>query len=62
MYVCLQFTTPQVELSSEQIDRIMGTDEFSAFVNRTTRLIERAMSETSDILFDKVINGGKEGR
>lgn len=57
-----QFTTPQVELSSEQVDRIMGTDDFSAFVNRTTRLIERAMSETSDILFDNVINGGKEGR
>ena len=40
----------------------MGTEEFGAFVNRAARLVERAMSDTSDILFDQVINGGKEGR
>ena len=59
----LQFTTPlQVELSSEQVDRIMASDEFCSFVNRASRLMERAMSDTSDILFDQIINGGKEGR
>jgi hypothetical protein len=40
----------------------MGTEEFGSFVNRASRLIERAMSNASDILFDQVINGGKDGR
>lgn len=59
----MQFTTPhQLELSSEQVDHIMGSEEFGAFVNRASRLMERAMSEASDILFDQLINGGKEDR
>ena len=63
MYSPVQFTTPhQLELSSEQVDHIMGSEEFGAFVNRASRLMERAMSDTSDILFDQVINGGKEDR
>ncbi len=40
----------------------MSSDEFGAFVNRASRLMERAMSDTADILFDQVINGSKEGK
>ena len=42
-------------MSQEQLDRIMLSEDFSVFVERTSRLMERALCDSSDILFDQVL-------
>ena len=43
---------PMVEMSSEQVERIVESDSFSLFMDRAGRLMERALCEPSDIFFD----------
>ena len=49
------------ELSQEQLDRILVSDDFKVFVDRTTRLVERALCDSSDILFDYLTGANGEG-
>ena len=49
------------ELSQEQLDRILISDDFKVFVDRTTRLVERALCDSSDILFDYLTGANGEG-
>ena len=51
---------PVVELTSEQMERIVSSENFVSFVDRTSRLVERALSGPSDILFDYMIGKGIE--
>ena len=41
-----------VDLSEEEKKQLMMTEEFHAFFDRTTRIIERALTENSDIYVD----------
>ena len=50
-----------VELSGEQVDRIVASDDFGAFMDRASRLVERALCDSSDILFD-YLRGDSEER
>ncbi len=45
---------PVVEFTAEQVERIVSSDNFVSFVDRTSRLVERALSGPSDILFDYI--------
>ena len=47
-------------MNSEQIDRIVSSDNFVSFIDRTSRLVERALCDTSDILFDYIVGNGVE--
>ena len=49
-------------MSAEQQDKIVASDEFMTFFDRASRLVERALSEPSDILFDYAAGSGEEGR
>ena len=51
---------PMMELTSEQMERIVSSDNFVSFVDRASRLVERALSGPSDILFDYMIGKGLE--
>lgn len=51
-----------LEMSAEQRDKIIASDEFLTFFDRASRLVERALSGPSDILFDYVSGSGEEGR
>lgn len=51
-----------MEMSSEQRDKIVASDEFLTFFDRASRLVERALTTPSDILFDYVSGSGEEGR
>ena len=51
-----------LEMSAEQRDKIVASDEFITFFDRASRLVERALCEPSDILFDYVAGSGEEGR
>ena len=50
------------ELSQEQLDRVLVSDDFKVFVDRTSRLMERALCDSSDILFDYITGANGEGR
>ena len=50
-----------IELSGEQVDRIVASDDFCSFMDRASRLVERALCEPSDILFD-FLRGDSEER
>ena len=50
-----------IELSGEQVDRIVASDDFCSFMDRASRLVERALCDTSDILFD-ILRGDSEER
>lgn len=45
----------------EECTRIMNSDDYKTFINRTSLLMERALSDRTDIIFDEIINEGKEG-
>lgn len=49
-------------MSAEQRDKITASDEFMTFFDRASRLVERALCEPSDILFDYVSGSAEEGR
>ena len=51
-----------MEISPEQRDSVERSSEFVSFLDRTSRLVERALSGPSDILFDYVAGSGEEGR
>ena len=51
-----------LEISAEQRDKIVASDEFMIFFDRASRLVERALCSPSDILFDYVSGSGEEGR
>jgi hypothetical protein len=51
-----------MEMSPEQRDRIIASDGFMTFFDRASRLVERALCEPSDILFDYVSGSMEEGR
>ena len=40
------------ELSDEEKERIMASEDFQRFLDRSTRVVERAMSENVDIFVD----------
>lgn len=42
----------RITLSEEQKEHIISSEEFSAFIERSSRVMERALADTSDILFD----------
>ena len=48
-------------MSGEQVDRIVASDDFSTFIDRATRLMERALCDSSDILFDYIVGNEGEG-
>lgn len=48
-----------MELSAEQIEKEMSSEKFVTFIDRTSRLMERALCDSSDILFDYIIGGGE---
>ena len=50
------------EMSSEQKEKIIGSDEFMTFFDRASRVVERALCEPSDIFFDHIAGTGEEGR
>ncbi len=52
-------TSPMTELSTEQVEKIMVSEDFVTFVDRTSRLMERALCDSSDILFDYIIGDGE---
>lgn len=54
-------TFSHLEYSGEQVDRIMATEDFSTFIDRASRLVERALCDSSDILFDYISGEGEEG-
>lgn len=54
-------TFSHLEFSGEQVDRIMATEDFSTFIDRASRLVERALCDSSDILFDYISGEGEEG-
>ena len=37
----------------------MGSEEFVTFIDRASLLVERALCETSDILFDYIVGDGE---
>ena len=41
-----------VELSEEEKQQIMITDEYKRFIDRTSRLMERALTQDVDIFVD----------
>lgn len=49
-------------MSAEQRDKIVASDEFMTFFDRAARLVERAITTPSDILFDYVSGSGGQGR
>jgi dynein intermediate chain len=51
-----------MEISAEQRDKIVASDEFLTFFDRASRLVERALTKPSDILFDYVSGSGEDGR
>ena len=51
-----------MELSPEQRDKIIASDSFMTFFDRASRLVERALCDPSDILFDYVSGSMEEGR
>ncbi|XP_064397759.1 cytoplasmic dynein 1 intermediate chain 1-like [Halichondria panicea] len=51
---------PVVEFTAEQVERIVSSDNFVSFVDRTSRLVERALSGPSDILFDYITGNSVE--
>ena len=51
-----------LEMSAEQRDKIIASDEFLTFFDRASRLVERALCSPSDILFDYISGSGEEGR
>lgn len=48
------------ELTDDQRDRIVRSDEFNVFLDRTSRLVERALCNSTDIMFD-TLGPGEEG-
>ena len=51
-----------LEMSAEQRDKIVASDEFLSFFDRASRLVERALCSPADILFDYVSGSGDDGR
>ena len=43
---------PPQELTEEQKERIVSSEDFSLFMERAARLVERALCDSSDIMFD----------
>ena len=48
-----------LEFSGEQVDKIMATEDFSIFIDRASRLMERALCDP-DILFDHILGEGED--
>ena len=59
-FYLVQAPSYQTELSQEQLDRILLSDDFKVFVDRTSRLVERALCDSSDILFDYLTGANGE--
>ena len=55
-----QGVLPLRDLSEEQKERIARSDDFTVFLDRTSRLVERALSNSADIMFD-ALGPGDEG-
>ena len=51
---------PLDALSDEQKGQIVSSEDFAAFVERSARVMERALADTSDILFDFVTDRDEE--
>jgi len=46
------FSEPVIELSDDQKDQILNSQEFGKFFDKATRLMERALCEDIDIFMD----------
>lgn len=55
--ICISLCVPVVELSEEQKQMIILSEDFQRFVLKAGRIVERALSETVDIYTD-YIGGG----
>lgn len=53
-FLTISFTVkaPPRELTEEEKQQILHSEEFLIFFDRTIRVIERALAEDSDIFFD----------
>lgn len=50
--IVIETQTEPVELSKEQVDSLLVSDSFSAFFDRSSKIMERALHEEYDILTD----------
>ena len=48
-------------LSEEQIEQIMASEEFGVFMDQSSRVMERALADSSDILFDRLMEHEEQG-
>lgn len=49
---------PQGRLNDDNIKLILQSEEFATFIERSSLVMERALAETTDLLFD--LSAGKE--
>lgn len=49
---------PRGKLTEENRELILQSEEFSMFIERSSLVMERALAETADILFD--LSSGRE--
>lgn len=51
-----------VELSEEEKQQILQSTDFSAFIERSSRMIEHAMAEPSGLFFELMMGDGEIAR
>ena len=51
---------PQGKINDESRQLILQSEEFAAFIERSSLVMERLLAETSDVLFD--ISAGNEAK
>ena len=55
-HVTAEPSVPLLSMSDDQKYLIVGSDEFSSFLERSSRVMERALADSSDILFDFIVD------
>ena len=56
--VTLSCNTVNKELSEEEREAVMATNEFHQFLSRAALVMERALTDPSDIMFDCYLDDG----
>ena len=60
-FATLNYHTVPKELTEEEKNQIIGSEDFAVFFDHSTRLIERALSEQVDIFTDYAGKGDDDG-
>ena len=60
-FASLTYLTVPKELTEEEKNQIIGSEDFAVFFDHSTRLIERALSEQVDIFTDYAGKGDDDG-